>query len=111
LSSFIPATIWLFLYPAVLLSAWISDLTGGIVAAITAANLGIYVFIPPHFTWELSDSRHYLSVGIFITMGVLFGLIFEKLKRDLHLVQSLADSQTQSDQVRLALALGTSHAG
>ncbi len=44
-------------------------------------------------------------------MGVLFGLIFEKLKRNLHLVKSLADSQTQSDQVRLALALGTSHAG
>ncbi|WP_347986136.1 PAS domain S-box protein [Methylomonas sp. AM2-LC] len=111
LMHFIPHTTWLLLYPAVFISAWLGGVWGGIVASIFAALLGVYFFIPPFHSFQLSDPNYAYSIVLFIVMGVFFGLIFEKLKRSENALQKLAAIQIKSDQERLAMVLASSQAG
>ncbi|MEQ1635653.1 MAG: PAS domain-containing protein [Methylococcales bacterium] len=73
----IPPLTWLFLYPAVFMTAWINGLAGGLIATVLAALLGRYFFIEPQLSWVTEDSRQIYSLGIFMSMGVMFSLVFE----------------------------------
>jgi PAS domain S-box-containing protein len=102
---------WIFLYPAVFFSASLGGLLGGIIATCTAVMLGVYVFIPPQFTWSISDSGQALSIFIFISMGLSFSFIFERLNSTFKELRRLKDLELELEHKRLSLALDAANAG
>jgi two-component system, sensor histidine kinase and response regulator len=107
----LPPLTWILFYPAVFFSAWIGGLVGGILATALAATLGVYFFIQPIFTWVIGDYRNYLSMFIFISMGVLFSLMFERLHRSTNELKRLKDLELETEQKRLSQALYAASAG
>ena len=102
---------WILFYPAVFLSASIGGLIGGIIATCIAAMIGVYVFIQPQFSWFINDSGHILSISIFITMGLLFSFVFERLSSSTRELQRLKDLELEKEQKRLSQALHAANAG
>ncbi len=109
--SVLPPLTWLFFYPTVLLSAWIGGLIGGIVATCIATILGVYYFIPSESSWEIGDNRHIFSIAIFIAMGFLFSVIFERLHRSNNELRRIKDLELEAQQKRLQQALNAANAG
>jgi PAS domain S-box-containing protein len=108
---FIPHTTWLLLYPAIFFSAWMSGLAGGIISTLLAASLGVYFFLPDYQSFTLSEVSHIYSVSIFVLMGVLFSVVFERLKQSqLALQDAIADLKLTENE-RLTQALALSNAG
>jgi PAS domain S-box-containing protein len=102
---------WLLLYPSVFVCAWLEGLWGGVIATIVSTLLGVYFFIPPYHSFELSESKYIVFSLVFSTMGIMFGLVFERLRRSQASLQVLVEQGSKTDQERLALALASSHAG
>ncbi|MCQ8130103.1 PAS domain S-box protein [Methylomonas rivi] len=102
---------WLLFYPSVFVSAWLAGMPGGIIATILSTLLGVYYFYPPYQSFEITDEKYLPSILIFGLMGILFGVVFERLKRNQAALALLAEQTAQTDQERLALALASSHAG
>lgn len=102
---------WIFLYPSVFFSASIGGLLGGIIATCVAAMLGAYVFIPPQFSWIISDDGHALSIAVFIIMGLSFSFIFERLNSSARELQRLKNLELEKEQKRLSQALHAANAG
>jgi PAS domain S-box-containing protein len=102
---------WIFLYPAVFLSASIGGLVGGLIATCLTTVLGIYFFIDPQQTWKVGDAANYISIAIFILMGIWVSATFARffnISRKLDRHHKLAyDAQ----QDRLNLALNAANAG
>ncbi len=111
LLNYVPPTVWLLLFPAVFISAWLAGLWGSVIATAVSVLAGWYFFIPPTHSFELSDPRYIHSILVFAMMGVMFGLVFEKFRRNQAAFKRLANHATQSESERLALALASSHAG
>ncbi len=107
----LPPLTWLFFYPAVLISAWVGGLVGGILATILAAVLGGIFFIAPQFSWNIIDNRHIFSIGIFITMGLMFSLVFDRLNRTTNDLRRIKDLELEDQQKRLTQALYAANAG
>jgi two-component system, sensor histidine kinase and response regulator len=102
---------WIFLYPAVFFSASIGRLLGGLIGTCVATMVGVYVFIQPQFAWTISDSNQILSVVIFISMGFLFSLVFERLHRSTKELECLKDLELEIGHKRLSQALYVANAG
>lgn len=111
LLQFIPQTTWLLLYPAIFFSAWLSGLTGGLISTLLAAAMGWYFFLPTPASWLLEDVRHVYSIMIFLVMGILFSLFFQRLKQNQLALQAALNGLQFTEQERLAQALSLSNAG
>ncbi|MBS3953913.1 MAG: PAS domain S-box protein [Methylomicrobium sp.] len=110
----IPVPTWLLMYPALFLSAWLGGIRGGIIATIAASALGTYFFIPHHESWLLEKVDHLYSIAIFATMGVLFSLVFEKLKQNqiaLQVANAKQLKRNQESEARWQFALEGSNQG
>jgi PAS domain S-box-containing protein len=68
-------------YPAMLLSTWIGGLGGGIAATLSSALLALYVFSPPAFSFHSRDPWQYVGAGVFVTVGVLFSVVHDRLRK------------------------------
>ena len=107
----LPLLTWSFFYPAVLLSAWLGGLVGGILATIFDAIIGVYYFILPQFSWDIADNRHIFSIGIFIIMGLLSTLVFDRLYRSTNEWRRIKDLELEAQRKRLTQALYAANAG
>ncbi len=102
---------WIFLYPAVFFSASIGGLVGGTLATCITALLGVYFFIHPEFTWVIGEANNYVSLFIFVSMGLLFSLTFDRFHRTAKELQRLSNIDKEVQQSRLKQALDASNAG
>ncbi|MEQ1637476.1 MAG: PAS domain S-box protein [Methylococcales bacterium] len=102
---------WIFFYPAVFFSALIAGLVGGIIATCLSTLLGIYFFIYPQFTWEIGASNNYASLGIFMSMGLIFSLTFDHHLKVAKELQRLSKLEIDLQENRLKLALDSAQAG
>lgn len=103
--------IWIFFYPAVFLGAWLSNFLGGLLATLSSVLLGVYIFMPPQWSWEIAEARNLVSVGVFTLMGLLFSLVFERLHRAQASLKQLATqdlcfSNDRTDQILQAANAG-----
>src|SRR3970040_794963 len=69
---FIQPYAWFLFYPAVFFSSWIGGMTSGIMATAVSTVLVWWFFIQPEHSLMMKDLQSFLSVGVFIGMGVLF---------------------------------------
>jgi PAS domain S-box-containing protein len=102
---------WILLYPAVFFSAAISGQTGGILATILSALIGVFFFNTPQLTWVVGQFKDYLSLAVFLSMGLLFSLTFEKFHRANRELQRLYKIESELQQDRLKLLLDAVQAG
>ena len=72
--------VWFLFYPAVFFSSWVGGLRGGLVATILSAGLGWYFFIPEEYSFAVQRPIAFLSIAIFMGMGVLFSLFHDRLR-------------------------------
>ena len=73
--------VWFLFFPAAFFSAWIGGLLGGLAATVIGALLVWYVFIPPAFSFSLSNPASAFSIVVFVVMGGLFAFFFERLQQ------------------------------
>jgi PAS domain S-box-containing protein len=73
---------WFLFYPAVFLSSWIGGLSGGLAATAISTTLVFYFFISPQLSFAAKSPKDFLSVGVFIAMGVLFSLFHDRLRKN-----------------------------
>ena len=73
--------VWLLFYPAVFFSSWIGGRRGGLMATALSTILAWYFFIPPRFSFAIANPAAWVSIGIFIGMGILFSHFHERLRQ------------------------------
>lgn len=72
--------VWFLFFPAAFFSAWLGGLRGGLAGTLIGALLAWYVFIPPAFSFTLNNPASAFSIAVFIVMGGLFAVFFERLR-------------------------------
>lgn len=73
--------LYLFLFPAVVLSAWYAGFRPGIVTSLLAVAAADLLFYAPVGTFELAVGSDVLELGIFLTMALLVSSTTEALRR------------------------------
>src|SRR3990172_773057 len=95
--------VWFLFYPAVFFSSWIGGISGGLVATVVSATLVVFFFIPPVFSFDVENPISFLSVVVFMGMGVLFGYTQERLKKaNRKSVEALAATRSANNQLQSA---------
>jgi len=73
--------VWFLFFPAVFFSSWIDGLRGGLIATVFSAALVLFFFIPPQMSFTVERPMAWVSIIIFIGMGILFSLLHERLRQ------------------------------
>jgi PAS domain S-box-containing protein len=67
---------------------------------VVSATLVVFFFIPPVFSFDVENPISFLSVMVFMGMGVLFGYTQERLKKaNRETVEALAATRSANDQL------------
>ncbi|MDD5139454.1 MAG: PAS domain S-box protein [Verrucomicrobiales bacterium] len=73
--------VWFLFFPAVFFGSWVGGRQGGLVATALSTGLAWYFFIPPQFSFAVQSPMAYVSIVMFVGMGVLFSLTHERLQK------------------------------
>lgn len=73
--------VWFFFFPAAFFGAWLGGMLGGVLSTLIGAGLAWYFFIPAPRSFVLDSPAAAFSIGLFVVMGLLYALIFERLRR------------------------------
>jgi PAS domain S-box-containing protein len=95
--------VWFLFYPAVFLSSRVDGLRGGVVATLLATILAWYFFLPTPFSFGVESPVIFVSLGMFVGMGILFSLTHEQLRK---INRRVAESLATSD-LKLTAALAS----
>lgn len=82
---YIPALLWLLLYPSVYISSWVWGITGGATAATLSVGLVWLLFVPP----GNPINNGVIPTLIFVAMSALFVLGHESLRKTQRRLQIL----------------------
>lgn len=99
-SSLKPQVFVLF-YPAVIASAWIGGLQGGVAGTAMAATLIWFFFVPRQLSFMIEEPRMMLGLGVFSGLGVIFALLIGRLR--------LVNQRLEEREAERALELEASH--
>jgi sigma-B regulation protein RsbU (phosphoserine phosphatase) len=78
---FIRPFAWFLFYPAVILSAWIGGLSGGIIATLLSTVLAWWWCIPPEYTFSKDDPRYFLPAAVFFCVSLTISFFQGRLKK------------------------------
>jgi len=73
--------VWFLFFPAVFFSSWVGGLRGGLVATAASVLLVLYFFIPPTRSFIPDNPFSFVSIAVFLMLGVLFSISHERLRR------------------------------
>ncbi|PKU25482.1 ATP-binding protein [Telmatospirillum siberiense] len=92
--------VWFLFFPAVFFSARFSGLIGGLISTFISVNFVWYFFIPPQFSWEITNLNNVASIFLFIVMGCLFSSSQERLRHTgQKLSSALKEAQTANQRI------------
>jgi signal transduction histidine kinase/CheY-like chemotaxis protein len=98
--AYIKPYVWFLFFPAAFFSAQIGGLIGGLGATFIGATLVWYCFIPPQFSFQLQSTAAAFSIGLFVIMGSLFAVFFERLQRAMRRTDAaLAETQQANAKI------------
>ena len=72
---------------AVTLSAWYGGLKPGLLSTVLGAFAAIFIFVPPHFTLQISDPRIATGLVFFLIANVTISLVCDALHKALRRVE------------------------
>lgn len=91
-------SLWLFYYPAVFFSSWVYGLKGAIISILVSTVSIFYFIMPLKFSSTVNDPGEYISIGIFVVMGMLFGYSQELLLDDIRKRKKIAAALRESEE-------------
>jgi PAS domain S-box-containing protein len=84
----------LLFYPAVVLSAWHGGLGPGVVASVLSALVISYYWLPPRYSFAVSNLSDLVGLAVFLAVGVLISVLNERrLRRATAVVAMLRKSE------------------
>jgi PAS domain S-box-containing protein len=91
--------VWFLFYPAVFVSSWIGGLRAGLTATLASTALVWWFFVPPQHSIVKAPSQ-LLPAGVFIAMGVLFGVLNDRLRKaNQRASEALATSRAANEEI------------
>lgn len=96
--------VWFLFYPAVFFSSWIGGLRGGLWATFMSTVVVWCYFIEPAGSFKVESPRLFLSMAVFIGMGILFSVFHERLRktsRDLSAAMDTVRSANEELEARI----------
>jgi PAS domain S-box-containing protein len=95
---------FILFYPAVFLSAWFGGFWPGLLSTVLAGFIAWYVFIPPAYSFTVSDPTAPAQLVIFFLAGTLMSFLTEILHRARRRAQeSETRERQQGEQFRVTL--------
>jgi PAS domain S-box-containing protein len=92
-------------YPTVVLCAWFGGLWPGLVSAALGGFISWYVFIPPQYSFTVSDPTAPAQLIVFLLAGTLISLLAESLHQAKRRTEeSKTREQEQRERLRVTLA-------
>ncbi|MCU7372484.1 EAL domain-containing protein [Paucibacter sp. O1-1] len=73
--------VWFLFYPAVFASSWFGGRWAGIHSTLVSTLLVWYLFIAPEYQFTKGPHAPLLPAAVFLTMGAVFSLSHERLRR------------------------------
>ncbi len=93
---------FILFFPAVILASVLGDFWAGVSSAFASALFAAYFFFPPSFSLNLDKGRDWLTISIFLLIGLWISWISQAhVRRTQQLAQSLAKEES-SKQLRFA---------
>ena len=97
---YIKPYVWFLFFPAAFFSAWIGGLRGGLIGTVIGALLVWYVYIPPQFSFSLTQGSAIASIVLFVVMGGLFSWFFERLNQSMrHTEEALRETEASKAKI------------
>lgn len=94
---------WFLFFPAVFFSSWIGGFSGGVIATVISTALAWWFFIPPEGSFALENPFYLVSIGLFMSMGLLFGYTQERImKANRKTAEALAIANSANEQLQAA---------
>ncbi len=72
---------YLTFFPAIILSSWLGGFGPSVVTTLLGATLGLYFFVPPVHTLEISSNRDFWSLVRFVLGSVIISWLLQMLLR------------------------------
>lgn len=72
---------WFLFVAGVFLSSWMGGARAGLLSTLTSAVLVWYFFLSPAHSFAKFAPNYFVSLALFLTLGVLFSLFHERLRR------------------------------
>ncbi|HEY5609831.1 MAG TPA: PAS domain S-box protein, partial [Thermoanaerobaculia bacterium] len=92
-------------YPAVVVCAWFGGLFPGVLSTALGGLIAWYVFIPPQYSFRVSDPSAPMQLGVFLVAGTLISLLAESLHRAKRDAENNALAMhDQRERLRITLA-------
>ena len=96
---------FILFYPAVVLSAWFGGLWPGLASGALAALIAWYVFIPPAYSFGLSDPAAPAQLIVFLLASALVSALAESLHRSRRqTIESEAREREAHEKLRVTVA-------
>ncbi len=83
-------------YPLMVASFFLCGTGPGFLMAILSASTSYYIFIPPHFEWQITRDGN-LSAGAFLICACFVAYIFSQMQSHAKTVKSLLESSQKSE--------------
>lgn len=94
---YIKPYVWFLFFPAAFFSAWIGGLLGGLAGTLISVVLVWFFFIPPTLSFALETPASIFSMAVFVFMGSLFAIFFERLRKAMRLSdEALVNTRRQT---------------
>ena len=72
---------------AVTLSAWYGGLNPGLLSTVLGSAIAVYLFVPPHYSFRITDPRMATGLVFFFVSGVIISLVCDALHQALRRVE------------------------
>jgi two-component system sensor histidine kinase KdpD len=108
LMPWLESSVFLFFFPAVMVSAWYGGLSPGLLATLLS-SLAIYYFLlppPGTLTIGLDDLPRMV---VFVLMSVVISSLTDALRRSKEKLRSLTEELKRNDEMKSALLASVSH--
>lgn len=96
--NFIAPFVWYLFYPTVFISSWVGGFYSGVASTFISTALVWYYFLP-EVTSVSQEASRILSMGTFLTMGIVFSMFHGRLRRA---NQEANTALEKAEQARLA---------
>ncbi|MGZ5968194.1 MAG: ATP-binding protein [Polyangiales bacterium] len=92
---------WFLFVAGVFLSSWMGGLLAGFLATLTSAALVWFYFLPPAHVFAKHQPNYFVSLALFLALGVLFSVFQERLRRA-ERSSRVADESLRASEAKLA---------
>jgi signal transduction histidine kinase/DNA-binding response OmpR family regulator len=93
--------VWFLFYPAVFFSSWVGGLHGGLAATLISTLIVWWFFIPPEYSFIVSNPMSLVSILTFLGMGILFSLSHGRLRKaNMQAAEALENARHANNQLQ-----------